>query len=107
MAKGKPRRDGGPDVDEHQLDEYWLDDLFQAVETGEDFAVFALALQENARRHRATWLNADLDAYLGAIAAYAHEHGPFIDAADGALPRQNPWKVAADVLYNARHTQAS
>ena len=107
MAKGKPRRDGGPDVDEHQLDEYWLDDLFQAVETGEDFAVFALALQENARRHRATWLNADLDAYLGAIAAYAHERGPFIDAADGALPRQNPWKVAADVLYNARHTQAS
>lgn len=44
MTKGKPRRDGGPEVDERQLDEYWFDDLFQAVETGEDFAVFALAL---------------------------------------------------------------
>jgi len=107
MAKGKPRRDGGPEVDERLLDEYWLDDLFQAVETGEDFAVFVLALQNNARRHGATWLNTGLDAYLGAIAAYAHERGPFIDAADAALPQQNPWKVAAEVLYNARLTRAS
>ena len=107
MGKGKPRRDGGPDVDEQRLDEYWLDGLFQVVETGEDFAVFALALQENARRHHATWLNANLDAYLGAIATYAHERGPFIDAADAALPRQNPWKVAAEVLYNARLTKTS
>ena len=104
MANGKSRRDGGPEVDERQLDEYWLDDLFQAIETGEDFAVFALALQENARRHGATWLNADLDTYLGAIATYAHERGPFIDAADAALPQQNSWKVAAEVLYNARLT---
>ena len=97
MGKGKPRRDPGPDPDE-----YWLDDLFQAVETSEEFALFALALHENWQRKGATWRNADLDSYLGAIAALAQRRGPTIDALDAALPRQNPWKVAAELLYNAR-----
>jgi len=97
MGKDKPRHDPEPDVEE-----YWLDTLYQAVGTGDDFVVFALALQENVRRHSPSWQNADLDNFLGAIASYAQERGPFIDAADPTLPRQNPWKVAAELLYNAR-----
>lgn len=31
--------------------------------------------------------------------------GPFIDAVDAALPRQNLWTVAAESLYNARLTR--
>lgn len=102
MTKGKGRHNPEPDVSE-QLDEYWLDSLFQSVETSEDFAVFVLALQENAQHYGATWQNSNLNAYLGGIVSYVQRQGPAIDI-EVATGDASPWKIVAGILYNSRYS---
>ncbi len=79
-----------------------LSQQVDAVQSREDFILFARALLKDYREDRASWENQDLEAFLDAIAAWAGDMDGFYLNRQEATPAQPSWKVLAQILLAAK-----
>lgn len=73
-----------------------------SIRSREDFVAFVKALRKDLRDNPASWENATLDCYIGALGAWVEDMDGYYINQGKPVPQQPDWKVAADMLMAAR-----
>ncbi len=72
------------------------------VRSRDDLVQFARALVADLRKNRDEWTNADLSAYLEALAAWVEDMDGYFQNRAEPVPEQPTWKTLAQLLYAAK-----
>ncbi|MGN6111299.1 MAG: DUF7660 family protein [Kofleriaceae bacterium] len=79
-----------------------LDERARSVQTRGDLVAFVAALQADLVSNPEDWTNADLAAFLEAMAAGLQDSDGYYRNTEQNLSGLPPWKILADALMGAR-----
>lgn len=79
-----------------------LDERARSVQTRADLVAFVAALQADLASNPKDWTNADLAAFLEAMAAWLQDSDGYYRNTEQNLSELPPWKILADALMGAR-----
>jgi hypothetical protein len=79
-----------------------IEDQAGTIRTREDLVAFIHAFYAEYRANGVTWENADLGAFLEAMAGWAHDMDGYYANLNEDLGSLPPWRVFADLLMAAR-----
>ena len=74
----------------------------KGVETREDFVEFVQHLLQDWRQHPERWENANLEAYLEAIAAWVQDMDGYEGNRGKPFPKHLTWREVGEILLAAR-----
>lgn len=72
------------------------------IRTREDLVEFIRGLSQELRQHPDQWENADLPAYLEAMAAWVADMEGFYSSKGESPPARPDWKTLGEILAAAR-----